>query len=61
MKKHILKLILSSIAVFAATLSYASGTIPHNSVEICTGESTTLTTNTTGNTYEWTPATGLSG
>lgn len=61
MKKHILKLILSSIAVLAATLSYASGTIPHQSVEICKGESTVLTTNTTGDTYEWSPATGLSG
>lgn len=60
MKKHILKLILSSIAVFAATLSYASGTIPHNSVEICTGDHTTLTASTTGDSYEWTPATGLS-
>lgn len=61
MKKHILKLILSSIAALAATLSYASGTIPHQSVEICKGESTSLTTDTSGDTYEWTPATGLSG
>lgn len=61
MRIHILKLILSSIAALAATLSYASGIIPHQSVEICKGESTSLTTDTSGNTYEWTPATGLSG
>ena len=61
MRIHILKLILSSIAALAATLSYASGIIPHQSVEICKGESTSLTTDTSGDTYEWTPATGLSG
>lgn len=60
MKKHILKLIVSSVAVLAAAMSYASGTIPHQSVEICTGDHTTLTASTTGDTYEWTPATGLS-
>lgn len=61
MRIHILKLILSSIAALAATLSYASGIIPHQSVEICKGDSTSLTTDTSGDTYEWTPATGLSG
>ncbi len=55
------KLILGAAILCISAVSYASGTIPHNPVEICKGSSTTLTTNTTGNTYEWTPATGLSG
>ena len=55
------KLILGAAILCISAVSYASGTIPHQSVEICKGSSTTLTTNTTGNTYEWTPATGLSG
>ena len=55
------KLILGAAMLCISAVSYASGTIPHQSVEICKGSSTTLTTNTTGDTYEWTPATGLSG
>ena len=55
------KFILGAAMLSVSALSYASGTIPHQSVEICKGESTSLTTDTSGDTYEWTPATGLSG
>lgn len=60
MKKISYKLLLCAVLQLIATGAYASGTISHTAVEICKGESTTLTTNTTGDTYEWTPATGLS-
>ena len=61
MMNFLYKLILGAALLCISAVSYASGTIPHNPVEICKGSSTTLTTNTTGDTYEWTPATGLSG
>lgn len=62
MKIHLHRLLLCALAITAySTLSYASGTLPHSEVKICKGASTTLTATTTGDTYEWTPATGLSG
>lgn len=61
MMNHLYKFILGAAMLCISAVSYASGIIPHQSVEICKGESTSLTTDTSGNTYEWTPATGLSG
>lgn len=61
MMNHLYKFILGAAMLCISAVSYASGTIPHQSVEICKGESTSLTTDTSGDTYEWTPATGLSG
>lgn len=61
MMNHLYKFILGAAMLCISAVSYASGTIPHNPVEICKGDKTTLTATTTGDTYEWTPATGLSG
>ena len=61
MMNHLYKFILGAAMLCISAVSYASGTIPHQSVKICKGESTSLTTDTSGDTYEWTPATGLSG
>ncbi len=61
MMNHLYKFILGATMLCISAVSYASGTIPHNPVEICKGDKATLTATTTGNTYEWTPATGLSG